>query len=329
MKVENLCGGSSPWGLRTITIENNLVSFVVLPEAGAKIISLVHKPTGKQILWRNARTPPSRVPAGGGFDDNWAGGWDELFPNDEPVSIHGESFPDHGELWTADWDYELEHQNGVAVLYLRTDCVMSGCRFEKWISLAEGDARLRFRHRLTNLRARRFQCLWKLHPAMAVSVGDRILIPARRFQLEPDCLGSLEAGPREWQGSVVELPGGPMDVSVVPPPGSKQLHFFYGLDLIEGWCATYDPVLKLAVGLVFPKDLFTSCWLFASYGGWREHYVAVLEPCTGYPYRLEQAAQANQCLSLEPLGTREAEVIFSVRAGLPGVSRIAADGKIE
>ena len=329
MRVEELTAEASPWGLRTVTIENDLLRFAVLPEAGAKIISLVHKPTGKEILWRNAQTPPVRVSGGSSFDDNWAGGWDELFPNDEPASLQGDSYPDHGELWGADWAYELESRDGGAVLSLSTECTVSGCRFEKWIRLEEGESRLHFQHRLTNLRDRRFRCLWKLHPAMSVSAGDRILIPARRFQLEPDCLGSLAGGPREWQGSVVELPGGDVDVSVAPPLESRQLQFIYGLDLTEGWCATYDPVLKLAAGLTFPKDLFTSCWLFASYGGWRGHYVAVLEPCTGYPYRLEQAAQANQCLSLEPLGTREAEVIFSVRAGLPGVSRIAADGKIE
>jgi hypothetical protein len=329
MRVKELTAELSPWGLRTVSIENELLRFAVLPEAGAKIISVIHKPTGKEILWRNAQTPPACVAAGSNFDDNWAGGWDELFPNDEPASLQGDCYPDHGELWSSNWAYDVESRDGCAVLALSTECAVSGCRFEKWISLREGESRLRFRHRLTNLRERPFRCLWKLHPAMAVAAGDRILIPARRFELEPECLGSLAGGPPEWRGPVVKLPGGEVDVSVVPARESRQLQFLYGLDLVEGWCATYDPVLKLAAGLTFPKDLFTSCWLFASYGGWREHYVAVLEPCTGYPYRLDKAAAAGQCLSLEPLGRREAEVIFTVRAGLPGVTRITPDGEFE
>ena len=170
--------------------------------------------------------------------------------------------------------------------------------------------------------------LWKLHPALAVSAGDSIEIPARRIQLESEFLGSLGGGPLEWNSPLLTLPDRTVDLRIVPPASSREVHFFYGLDLREGWCAAYDTARRLAVGLAFPRELFTSCWLFASYGGWREHYVAVLEPSTAWPFRLERAAGAGQCAHLSPYGYQEAEVVFSTRSGLDGVSGINSDGEI-
>jgi hypothetical protein len=288
-----------------IVLDSGRLRVVLLPGLGAKIYSIVHLPTGKELLWHNPSVAPAAVPAGSGFDDHWAGGWDELFPNDESACLAGDAYPDHGELWTARWDCEIERTARSATVYLRTECPAAHCRVEKWIEMEDGEPGMRFRHRLTNLRNRPLPYLWKLHPALAVSPGDRILIPANRILLEPEFLGTLA--------------GRDVDLSVVPPPDSGEVHFFYGVELTDGWCGTYDPVRRLALEWTYPKDLFTSCWLFASYGGWRGHYVAVLEPCTAYPYRLEQAAACNQCSLLPPLGTQEASVTFSVRenASLP------------
>ena len=325
MRLEDVDASRSPWGIRTITMDNGVLRFELLPDRGARIVSLIHRPTGKEILWRNAALDPAQAPAGG-FDDCWTGGWDELFPNDEAAILNGAAFPDHGELWSTKWHCELQ---GERTVYLRTECSVSHCRVEKWITMDEGEERIRFRHRLQNLRDQPLPYLWKLHPALAVSPGDSILIPARRTRLEPEFPGSLGGAPVEWHGPVLALPRRTVDLRTVPPPSSREVHFFYGLDLEEGWCAAYDPARRLAVGLAFPKELFTSCWLFASYGGWRDHYVAVLEPCTAFPFRLEEAAAAGQCSVLPANGSQEAAVVFSTRCGIDRVGRIAPDGAIQ
>jgi hypothetical protein len=319
----------SSWGLRSITIDNGVLRCVVLPEAGAKIISIVHRPSGKELLWRNAAQMPARLAPGAVFDDTWAGGWDELFPNDEPARLDGRVYPNHGEMWTNAWHADLRTDGDSAELALSTECAIAGCRMEKRITLRAGEAKIHFHHRLTNLGNRVLRGLWKLHPAFAVAPGDRVLIPARRYALEPACLASFEGAPLSWEGPVVEFGGRRVDVREVLPASSRELRFLYGLDLEEGWCAVYDPTRRLAAGLAFPKDLINTCWLFATYGGWRDHYVAVLEPCAGYPFQLEAAARAGQAFTLAPHGTREARVVFAARAGLPGVRRITAEGEIE
>ena len=93
-------------GLRTVVLENRLLRLVVLPEAGAKIWQISYKPYDTDLLWNNPRIAPSRLPGNSRYDDVWSGGWDELFPNDEIALIDGESYPDHGELWSGNWEAE-------------------------------------------------------------------------------------------------------------------------------------------------------------------------------------------------------------------------------
>jgi hypothetical protein len=45
---------------------------------------------------------------------------------------------------------------------------------------------------------------------------------------------------------------------------------------------------------------FPYTWLFLTYGGWRDHFTAVLEPCTNMPKDLETARRAGACARLEP-----------------------------
>ena len=51
--------------------------------------------------------------------------------------------------------------------------------------------------------------------------------------------------------------------------------------------------MRSTTGLTFPASTFPSCWLFASFGGWRNHNVAILEPSTTYPFELEKAIERD------------------------------------
>jgi len=58
--------------------------------------------------------------------------------------------------------------------------------------------------------------------------------------------------------------------------------------------------------------VFPYCWIFMTYGGWRDHNVVVLEPCTNYPKDLEKAISTGTATVLAPATTREFEVTVSV-----------------
>ncbi|MGH9159125.1 MAG: DUF5107 domain-containing protein, partial [Vicinamibacteraceae bacterium] len=300
-------------GSQTVVMENRFLRVTVLPEAGARIQSLFYKPLEIETLWQNPHVLPRKTATGSGYDDAWSGGWDDIFPNDEPAEVEDRRYPDHGELWTAEWQYEVERAENDVTLYLQTETSLSGCRIEKWVTLPSEEECLRIRYRVTNLRNSRLSYLWKLHAAMAVSPGDRLEIPAETVRLEPHYLGSLEGVPMEFEWPLAPGRGREIDLRCVPPPESKQLLFFYADRLRSGWCAVHRPESRLTIGLSFPKTLFSSCWLFASYGGWRDTYVAVLEPATGYPFRLEEAIQSGRCTELPPFGRQEFFVESTVR----------------
>ena len=90
-------------GLDAIEMENELLRLVVLPEAGAKVWQIHYKPLGADLLWNHPSLAPSRQALYASYDDTWSGGWDELFPNDEAGQLLGYNLPDHGELWTGEW----------------------------------------------------------------------------------------------------------------------------------------------------------------------------------------------------------------------------------
>lgn len=315
--------------LQAIVLENRELRVVILPELGAKVWEFVHKPSDRNLLWHNPRVEPRPVPLGNSYDDNWSGGWDELFPNDEALVYNGESYPDHGEMWCQPWSWDVLQGRGEATVRLWRDGAVTPTRMEKRITLREGKSCLHFSHRLTNNGQTDVDFLWKLHPALAVSESCRLDIPLGRCLIPEGFRERLGESVPEFTWPIArDTQGREVDMRRIPPMTARQMDFFYGTELNEGWCALTDTDEKIGFGLAFPKDVFSTVWLFASYGGWRNLYTAILEPCTGYPLRLNEAVQSGRFSRLAPGKTLEAEVVAVAYAGLTSVTHIAPDGTV-
>src|SRR6202008_67113 len=211
---------STDWsyrGLDAVVLENRLLRIVILPQAGGKIWQITYKPLDADLLWNNPRIAPAKLPLNSRYDDVWCGGWDELFPNDEACLIEGESYPDHGELWTGNWSAEPFSQAGLARVRLRFVTPISSIEVEKIILLRADEARIEFEYCFTNRGNTRFPFLWKLHPAMSVSPQHRIDFPAMKVHLEPAFPGTLAgaAEPADWP--VIKTPSGNVDLRRIPP----------------------------------------------------------------------------------------------------------------
>lgn len=294
-------------GLRTICLSSRELTVAVIPEAGGRIYSIYHRTLGRELLWQNPEIPPARVSARTSYDDNWCGGWDDVLPNDEPASVLGLSLPDHGEAWSAEFEV-LEEEP--ARVRLGASLRAAQLSIEKELRLAgEG---LEVRYALHNHGERDLPYMWKLHPAIRIAPGDRIYIPARRFQLEPRSAGTLAGARMSGVWPLAQAQDRTVDLSMVPPPEARELFFVYALDLREGSCGVYRAADRSLCVWRFPKELFTACMMFATYGGWRGHYAAVLEPTTAWPFRLEQAVEAGTCSWLAAGARVEAKVQFQV-----------------
>jgi len=320
--------GEALHSLRAIVLENDLLRVVVLPEAGARIWQITYKPLSADLLWNNPNLLPARQPLHAGYDDTWSGGWDDLFPNDEAGTVRGLALPDHGELWTAEWDAEpFEHDDQVGV---SLECATPITRFaaEKTVTLRRDSALLEIHYRLTNRGEETFPFLFKLHPAFAVSPNHRIDFPAMTVLRELEFPGTLDGAPPSFIWPYAPLEGSPLDLRQVPDTTSRAVHFFYGTELAGGWCGVTNGGNKLAAALRFDPEVFSSCWLFATHGGWRDLNVAVLEPATGYPFKMQAMIDNGSARQLAPGESLETQVLFSVQEGLSSIGGVEPDGRI-
>ncbi len=87
-------------GHRALYLENDALKITVLPDKGADVYELVHKPSGVDFLMKTPQglRPPGEEPPSD-FLDNYEGGWQELFPNaGDPCEHGGVSLRFHGEV---------------------------------------------------------------------------------------------------------------------------------------------------------------------------------------------------------------------------------------
>jgi hypothetical protein len=227
--------------------------------------------------------PLRREAPGTEYDPNFYGGIEELLPNDIPESIDGVECPDHGELWTL----SLDAVQGPGLLELRG--LLPGCRLalQRWIRV-EGD-RCVVKTRLTNESGRSRSFLWKLHAAVKIQPGDRIECDADRFiGADPDW--SRRKGGGAWTGETV-------------PEFDGSTEFLYLDGLRAGEMSLARGGKRF--GVRFDPKVFRYPWYFASYGGFDDHHVAILEPCTAMPISVNEAKELGQCSLLGPGETLE------------------------
>jgi len=310
-----------------LIVENRKLRVVVLPELGGRIWSIVYKPLDREVLWHNPRIDPQKVPFGAGFDNAWCGGWEEMFPNAAPGEINGEQFPDHGEIWSLPWAIAQEEMVAPDTLRLTCKTPISGASVEKCLSLARDAAKLQVAYTIRNLTSIELPFIFALHPAMAVAEGIRLDFPPMSVDMEPSYPGTLTGAPESFPWPLAHRGGTSTDLRTVCASSSREVYFLYGHGYHEGWCAITDTARRFTAGFTFSPEVFNSCWIFATYGGWRGYHVALLEPSTSRPQQIEAVVEQGRAARLPPHGTWSTTVTFVAQEGLSSVGGLASDGR--
>lgn len=282
-------------GQPAVVLENRYVRAVVLPGLGGKIISLVDKIADVELLWRNERVPVRPVPFGSGYDDQFLGGWDELFPNDEPETLAGEPMPDHGELWALPWTVsELGADDQQAWLELTLRPPISATSVSKRLLLGDGPDLL-VDYRITNEGRRDLPYLWKSHVAVRLHRDTEVSMAAKGVLVHE--FGAPRARPvgGSFEWPILLVDGVEHDFRRLPDPGDHGVsEFVIATSLARGECGVRHAEARTGLTLTWDAADLPSCWTFASYGGgWRGLDVLILEPCTGYPLSVIDGAAAG------------------------------------
>ncbi len=283
--VENL----SIDGTAIVRLENNFLRVDVAPNVGGRIVKILEKSSDHQFLWHNEKLKLGRLEIGTEYDPNFYGGIDELIPNDIPETLNGLECPDHGELWTMALDYKIDGE----ALVLTATLPITGLRYEKRVTLRSNGPYIDLDYHIENPTGQRREFLWKLHAALRIEPGDRIICPASAAKV-PDLEYSRweSEEPFAWP----EIEGQRADII---PERDGTMDFLYLYDLETGQIAWESSSKGVTFVYNFDKDVMPYAWLFASFGGFDDHYMAILEPCTTMPITVNEAAKLDQCSLLE------------------------------
>lgn len=278
-------------------LDNGLLRADVLPGFGGRVWTLTDLARGVDWVWKSPKVALAVPAPGASYDDAWAGGWEELFPNDSPGAFDGRVLPDHGEWWSRAWTADvLEDTAHRTEIRLRLETRSAKASCEKIVSIDTGARSLRVRYRIENREKKPLRFMLKQHLAAAVRPGDRLELPGGMVhRVDPSFSTLVKESPAPW----------PADF--VLPAAGKDKEFVYVADLPEGWAGIRRPD-GAALRMSFDLEAFPHCWFFMDLGGWRGLYTVVVEPCTNWPKDLGEAAAAGRCASLPPGGVFETAV---------------------
>ncbi len=296
-------------GVSGLALETDVLKLTLFPEAGAKLLDLIHLPTGENLLWRNPRVPLRATYPGVSFDDVWCGGWDELFPTDPPCELGNNTFHDHGDLWYGPWEWEIIEDNGeTATVHMKRFTVALPCLMEKWVTIHRGSLTVTFRHRLHNIGTQPVPYAWNLHIAHPID-------PTSRVYIATDAMHIVPSQPGRFIGRDIPLRwpiDGDVDMTAVLSPESGTTEWLHATNLREGRCAVIHPSRSVGLGITFDRDVFHTVWTWGVYGGWRNHYVLLTEPATSPPGGLAQNVADGTAAWIKPGSILETEVSASI-----------------
>jgi hypothetical protein len=288
-------------GFDAVVLENRWLRAVVVPSLGGRVWQLEDRLRGRQWIWHRADVPLKASHVGEAYDDVWAGGWEELFPNDAPGPFQERDLPDHGEWWARSWSVSDSSSEGGARLTLSTTCAVIRASCIKEFVLPADAPSLTVRYRIRSEEPNSFHFLFKQHLPIRLTGECRLLLPGGTMQAVDPSFGTLlpEGGPFEWPYAA-DRAGRRVDMRAVPSPSSAAREFLYVSKLPAGWCGVADLEREASIRMQFDQQALPFVWLFLSYGGWRHTHTAVLEPCSNMPKDLAEAVRSGQSARLLP-----------------------------
>ncbi len=302
-------------GHRALVMENDLLKVVVLPEKGADIYALIHKPKGVDFLMKTPaglRPPGEHLPRD--FLENYEGGWQELFPSaGSACRYRDHPIPMHGEVALLPWGFTvIRDEPDETIVRLAVRCRHTPFRLERQMRLPAGRACLELKERVTNEGNAPAHFVWGHHIALGgdfLERGCRLDIPARTLitpdqPFDPPAI-RLAPGQREpWPMARGRNPDERLDLREIPGPEAHSHDDALLADLTQGYAAVTNPRLGLTFRLSWDVSLFRWVILWQPFGGAQVPplvgvYGLGVEPWTAC-FNLEQAVSRGEAIELAP-----------------------------
>ncbi|HKQ12465.1 MAG TPA: hypothetical protein VJT80_03475 [Steroidobacteraceae bacterium] len=284
----------------TIELGNDLIGCTVLPELGAKILSLRDLRNGREWLWTSDRLPLARQPYGVSYIEKAdTGGWDECFPTVAACQYplepgRGRAVPDHGDLWCQAWSSDVRRHAECIQLVTSCRAVSLPCKFTRTLSLSDDNSRVHLHYSVRNEGTQAVAFIWSAHPLLSIEPGMRLEFPMSAtfnvYSATPATTLPGNAGLR-WPISV-RRNAHSIALDPLPGPDAGIAFKIWSDPLREGW--TRLVARNGALRMRFDVGEIPQIALWLNAGGWtgtggEPYYNLALEPCIGAQDSLAEA----------------------------------------
>jgi len=273
-------------GEKAVSIENEILHCTILPQRGAKIVSLKLKvqsgPSNYVEALSQISTEEYRVSVE--YDRPFIGedgsGFDDMLPNIDTCNILDESgqsihLPDHGEVWSRPWE-QVVSKDAVCFTIKGTVFPYS---FTKVISLHENEMVVNYS--IDNKSAYRIPFQWAAHALFKINTSCKLNVPEHLTSIYNVHAGTtLPEAPKVYSFPY-PFEKESLDLRVMPKKNNQGAQKYWFSDPLEkGECGIIDFERELKTSLHFnPKELpWLGIWV--NEGGWHNGYNIGIEPST-------------------------------------------------
>lgn len=279
-------------------LESEALRLVIVPDLGAKIVSVYDKTHQREWLVPPMR-PVRQTAYGDEFISQDMSGWDEMMPTIVACEYQGKTLPDHGEIWSIPWKVE----NMEDVLSFSVDGVALPYRFTRTAALVAPD-KLELRYCLLNTGQRAFSYLWAAHPQFRADLATRIVLPPEVEQvvnvIENDPAWGAAGAFHPWPVAA-SISGAEWLLDYVRGVEHCACRKFYTRpEQHIGWAALVDEQRGCQLRLEWPAEFAPYLGLWIDEGMYNTAPVVALEPSNGYYDSLTRAIANQRVAMLEP-----------------------------
>lgn len=306
------------YGLEAWRLESERLRVLVVPELGAKLVSLYDRQAEYEWLVPPLR-PPKPLAYGTRFVDQDMSGWDEMFPTIDacaypvPGRFVGNRLPDHGEVWSLPWSPAPASAGEVA---LQVEGKALPYRLVRRISLSSPDT-LRLDYTLVNLGQEELFGLWAAHPQFHAGLETRVVLPAQVGEVLNVVDSSLwgPAGSSCAWPETIGVDGNRYHLDRLRVGAvEKSRKVYLPPETRAEWARLVRQPAGNWLSLEWAPQEISYLGIWVDQGEYHTAHVIALEPSTGFYDRLDRAWQLGRSMVVPPGG--ELQWALQARCGL-------------
>ena len=194
-------------GHRALVLENRHLRAAIVPALGGRVWTLDDLVRQRQWIWHRAGVPlVASALRRRCMTRSWAGGWEELFPNDAAGRFEGRDLPDHGEWWTMAWESTQHSDDQSARVRMTAQATIIKAECMKEFNLEHDASSLTVCcTSIRSLEPAPFHFLFKQHLPVRISPACDLVLPGGRVEPVDPSFGTILSIRRRATGRAVAI----------------------------------------------------------------------------------------------------------------------------